>query len=744
MSRQLSFNFDDNSIEDCKYEKGNSLYKWCVENNKTDLLKEWDYSKNGNKTPKIVTPRSKDKVWWIVHYNDPVTSKHFDFSWETAILHRTAGAGCPFLSNPVKAVFPGFNDLATTNSELASDWNYEKNNELGISITEVSRGSTKIVFWNCGIHGSYEARIADRVHGNGCPYCAGKKIKIGFNDLVTTNPKMAMEWDTEKNGMGPENVTRGCIKKYWWKCEKGHSWFVSPNNRTNQDSDCPYCTNRKVWIGFNDLGTVYPELAKEWNYEKNGDLTPQTVVAKSDKKVWWYCKFGHEYECRISSRVLDGIGCSICNKERRTSFPEKAIYYYVKKEFSDAEENLRFNWLGKGELDMFIPSLNVGIEYDGYNWHKDINKDLKKDTACFNNNVDLIRVRVDECPKYDSDSYKIYYGKNSQLVTLDDAIIYLFNYLNQKYNVNIELNINIDRDYIEIMDNYITREKQNSLAIMRPDIAKEWNYEKNGRIKPEFVSVYSNRKVWFTCSICGNDYQTIINNRTGSKKSGCQVCSHKKIKKGVNDFGTQFPHLLEEWDYVKNTISPYEISPGNHKKIWWKCSKCGHSWEAALCSRTGKQKCGCPVCGRQVAGTENNFAVLYPELLEEWCYDKNERDPYTLLPQSNLKFWWKCKKCEYEWQRDLYHRTQRHGGCPLCAHQVLVKGINDLETQFPEVAKEWNYEKNVLKPYEVSGGTNKKYWWKCSICGYEWECVVASRTKRGSNCPKCRKRHLND
>ena len=69
-----------------------------------------------------------------------------------------------------------------------------------------------------------------------------------------------------------------------------------------------------------------------------------------------------------------------------------------------------------------------------------------------------------------------------------------------------------------------------------------------------------------------------------------------------------------------------------------------------------------------------------------------------------------------------------------------MSGINDLATQFPEVAKEWNYEKNSLKPTEVSGGTNKKYWWKCSKCGFEWECVVASRTKRGSKCPNCKKK----
>ncbi len=478
------------------------------------------------------------------------------------------------------------------------------------------------------------------------------------------------------------------------------------------------------------------ELLDEWDYEKN-KITPRDVAPKSNKKYWWICKYGHEYYSVVYSKLALNNGCPTCAKELKTSFPEKAVFYYAKKCFPDAQENFKSKWLGTAELDVFIPSINVGIEYDGYNWHKDIEKDIRKDEKCGRNGVFLYRIREEKCPTYESGSNKIFYGNSFEIIDLDGAIKKLFALLSEKYKLHFDLDVNIEKDYSQILEYYISNEKKNNLMKIRPDLAKEWDYEKNGKIKPEFVSLSSNKHFWWRCPKCQQSYRMTVNNRTGSKHSNCPICSSKRIVKGINDLFTTNPELKEEWDFDKNTISPERIPRGTHKKAWWKCAQ-GHSWQAPVYVRA-TMKCGCPYCHNQVATEKNNFAVLYPELLKEWDYEKNERDPSTLLPTSNLKFWWKCKKCGYGWMTDLAHRVVGGRGCPLCAHQVLVKGINDLETQFPEIAKEWNYEKNILKPYEVSGGTNKKYWWKCSKCGHEWECVVASRTKRGSECPICRK-----
>ena len=731
MNKQLLMTFDDdNSLVDA--DEVRSFYRWCIGHNRQDLLNEWDYEKNAPLTPKDVKPSAHTKVWWIVHYDDPSTGKHFDFSWDATIAHRVGGRGCPFLSVPAKKVYPGFNDLATTHPHLAAEWAEEENAAQGLRITEVSKGCKANAYWKCKIHGLYQTVIADRCQGNGCPYCSGKRIKVGMNDLATTHPDLAAEWDTEKNGVGPTSVTFGSEKKVWWKCKLGHSWQASPNNRTSQHTGCPFCSGRRALPGFNDLATKNPSIAKEWDYERNGDLKPTDVTPGSNRVVWWRCPAGHEYKARIFNRTFYGTGCPKCNAERKTSFPEKAVFHYIKQVFKDTKENIGFPWLGRMELDIYIPSISTAIEYDGYSWHRNREHDKKKDTLCSEHGVRLIRIREDLCPDYESTAIQIKYGQGSGIKTLGEAIANLVSLLSPA----AALDIDIGRDYSLILERYISNVKENSLAFARPDIADEWDYEKNRGVTPERVSVSSNRKVWWKCPKCGSSYRMMVNARTGSKHSNCPVCAKKIIVKGINDFASEHPELLPEWDFERNEISPDAIPSGSHKKVFWKCPN-GHSYEAVVYSRTSG-KTGCPLCHHQKTDGTNSFGILFPNLLEEWDYNRNEVDPFSILPGSNKPFYWKCKKCGYAFKQRLVARTKDHKGCPLCAHQVLVPGINDLSTQFPEVAKEWNYEKNTLKPTEVSGGTNKKYWWRCRKCGYEWESVVACRTKRGYGCPRCR------
>lgn len=731
-AKQLLMAFDGKGslIEE---EKQNSFYHWAITHDRQDLLQEWDAEKNRGLDPKEVSFGSDLKVWWLKEYDDPNTKRHFVFSWTAAINKRVAGRGCPYLSNPPKAILPGFNDLQTTNPDLVEEWDFEHNlAEFGLKPSDVSKGSGAKVYWICKKHGAFLAKIVSRVRGNGCPYCAGKQVKPGYNDLATVRPDVAKDWDTEKNGRGPETVTIGSIKKVWWRCEKGHSWLATPNERTNAHVGCPYCSGRRVLPGFNDLATKSPKIAAEWNYEKNGNLKPDQVTAKSNRIVWWVCPAGHEFKAQISARTTYITGCPVCNKERKTSFAEKAVFHYVKAAFPGAEENVKFDWLGRKELDIYISENKVGIEYDGMHWHRNNLLDKEKDELCESHGVSLFRIREAGCPDYESPSLKLYFGHDLPIFDLNHVIKELMKRLG-----HAEIDVDIDRDYSQILERYVTKPKEKSLSTVRPDLAAEWDYEKNGKINPEYVQAFSNKKVWWKCPKCGMSYRMTVNNRAGEKHSNCPYCSKKRIVKGLNDFGTEHPELLSEWDGEKNALSPFDVSSGSKKKVWWKCSS-GHSWEASIYSRVSLHT-GCPFCAHQKTDGSNSFGALFPTLLEEWDEENNQVDPFKVLPGSNKKYHWICKKCGYRFVQALSARTMAHKGCPLCAHQVLVPGINDLATQYPEVAAEWDYDKNLLRPNQVSGGTNKKYWWKCKSCGHEWEAVVASRTKLGRGCPLCKK-----
>ena len=136
----------------------------------------------------------------------------------------------------------------------------------------------------------------------------------GYNDLATQYPELAKQW-SNRNIISPTEVTIGSHRDVWWKCDKGHEWSAKIYSRS-QGAGCPYCYGRIAIKGYNDLQTVNPQLAKEWNYEKNNELTPSDVMPNSGKKVWWKCSKGHEWQASVTKRNY-GRGCPECAKQKR-------------------------------------------------------------------------------------------------------------------------------------------------------------------------------------------------------------------------------------------------------------------------------------------------------------------------------------------------------------------------------------------------------------------------------------------
>ncbi len=337
------------------------------------------------------------------------------------------------------------------------------------------------------------------------------------------NKNLLNEWDYEKNDSKPDEFAPFSNKKVWWKCKKGHNWEAVIGSRTNRNRGCPYCSNQKLLVGFNDLATTNPQLASEWNYSKNEGLLPTQVSSGSEKKVWWLGQCGHEWEATIQSR---------------------------------------------------------------------------------------------------------------------------------------------------------------------------------------------------------------------NRGNGCPYCSGQLVLKGYNDFESNYPEYAKEWDYEKNDKLPSMYAKMSGAKVWWKCEK-GHEWQARINSRVGQGN-GCPYCsGRKAIKNETDLTVTNPGLMEEWDYEKNSVSPHTLKGNSRVKVWWKCKKCGESWEALVSNRTALNRGCPYCEKKIIRKGETDLESLYPYLAKEWNFEKNKgIKPSEVFSNSGKKYWWKCNFCGYEWETAIYNRTK-GHGCPQC-------
>lgn len=688
------------------------------------LISEWNWEKNEalGYNPNKISYGSAIKVWW------KCSEGH---EWEASPNHRSRGRGCPVCSGLRRKETLSKNLVAKRGSleendpKLASQWHPTKNGN--IAPRDVTVNSPKRVWWLCAKGHEWEAPINSRHSGSGCPVCSGYKIVVGVNDLATVRPDIAREWHPTKNGdLSPSNFTAGNDKKIWWICEKGHEWQARINNRVH-GNNCPICIGKKVLIGYNDLATIMPILASEWHPTKNGDLTSHDVTVSSNKKVWWQCKRGHEWQSTISHRS-NGRRCPQCFGESKTSFPEQAIFFYLQK-ITTAYNRYRVD--SHTEIDIYLPEYKIGIEYDGAYFHKGEKaeqRERRKQEKLDRLGIFLIRVRELEGG---TSNHTIYSKPGSNDIELTQTIKKLLNNIEMFTGLIFDIDVDISQDRNKIYEQYIQGEKANSLLYLNPKLALEWHPTKNGSLLPEYVSVHSNKKVWWVCDK-GHEWQAVINSRRDGV--GCPYCADKRAIVGYSDLATVNPRLADEWHPTKNgKLLPYDVTEKSNKFVWWRCKE-GHEWRAMIYDRSNG--CNCPICsGHKVLVGYNDLATLNYRLACEWHPTKNGNlSPSDVTCGSNKKVWWQCEK-GHEWQAAVSSRSAGYG-CPYCAGQKVIVGYNDLATINPELAAEWHPIKNgELKPYDVMAGAKRKVWW-LGKCGHEWEAAIGSRAS-GRGCPYC-------
>ncbi|MBQ7473260.1 MAG: zinc-ribbon domain-containing protein [Oscillospiraceae bacterium] len=379
-----------------------------------------------------------------------------------------------------------------------------------------------------------------------CLCDCGKTVVVNMSSLVTgktqscgcmrntqgllkESPELLLKYDYEKNlalGVDIDSLTARTDKKVWWKCsECGNSWFATVASQNDRKKHgCPYCSGRLAIKGKTDLGTQYPEIAREWDYDKNGELDPCEVSSKSNLKVWWKCSEGHEWKATVANRTHNNSGCPRCNLENTNSFCEQAVYYYIKKAFPDAINSDRH--LGV-ELDVFIPSIKTAVEYDGEAWHNSERRkknDIHKNCLCADAGIKLIRIReprlsvIDNCislMREDSISNR----------SLGKVISELLCYLGKN-----TIQVNIDFDSASILALYAAKKHENSLAYCHPELAEEWHPTKNGYLTPDRISKASRRTVWWLGK-CGHEWQSAPNYRCRRKQ--CPICYNENRSPAV-------------------------------------------------------------------------------------------------------------------------------------------------------------------------------------------------------------------
>lgn len=676
----------------------------------TNLLNEWDYELN-NRSPEEFSYGSHYKAFWRCPINH---------SWKASIYSRTSGHGCPLcrsstslneliIYSELSYIFPNAVhryvldkneiDIFLPDANVGVEYDglrWHKENELkdrkknlffenqGIKIIRVrQKGLSKIsnddiitekkinpklvlddllrIILNTGRVVEQESKILGYFNlssiANDSKYqelLAYHPFPFKGRSLEDKFPELTSEWNIEKNkNLTPNHFYPKSATVVWWKCSKGHEWQARISHRVD-GSNCPFCSGRIAGID-NNLSIINSQLSKEWNYNKN-KLSPIDYLPNSGKKVWWKCKNNHEWQATIASRNSSGTGCPYCTGnnvlEADSIFHNNKIMSiwnfeinvnYNPKKISD-HSNYKVWWKCKKnhEWQAIVSNISKGSGCPFCSGHKATNE------SSFGNNYPNILKEWDFI-KNELSPFEVSCQSKKKAWW--------------KCKENHEWQSTVQNRTLGTQCPFCTNKivlESKSLFALKPDLIKDWDFNKNKHINPKRLSIGSGVKAWWLCNK-GHSWESSIYNRT-KKLSGCPYCSNTKVG-FTNSILTTHPDLIMEWDYDKNKdLKPEMFSYGSTKKINWICAK-GHHWQASIGKRTSGS--GCPYCSNKLISFENSISNTHPELIKEWDFNKNNSlNPDKLSYGSSKKVFWNCEK-GHNWSAKISHRSNG-SKCPEC------------------------------------------------------------------------------
>ena len=487
------------------------------------------------------------------------------------------------------------------------------------------------------------------------------------------------------------------------------------------------------------LSSAHPKLARQWHPTKNGALRPRDVTSGSGQKVWWRCSAGHEWQAVVASRTRPkGCGCPYCSGRKvlpetslKALHPELAQQFHATKNRPLTSEqthpgskkklwwrcpvDARHVWQAlvnnrvrgqhgcpfcSGRRATTATSLQRLHPAIARQWHPTLNGDLRPRDVTAHSSRKKVWWR---CPVNQEHAWQ---ARTSDRVK--------------------------GRGCPFCAGQQVTTET--SLAALEPQLARQWDRDKNGALRPQDVRPGSGKKVWWRCRK-GHRWQAVILSRT--RGNGCPVCAGQQV---ADDTSLQalHPELAEQWHPTKNRpLKPNQVRPGSNRAVYWRCDE-GHVWKATIHSRASGQH-GCPYHSGRYVTKETSLQAVNPELARQWHRTKNaDLRPRDVRPGSNKKVWWRCpRNREHEWCATVGHRSQGQG-CPYCAHRRVSKETSLLAVH-PGLASEWHPTKNgELEPGHVLAGSRKRVWWRCQHHPeHEWQTTVTARSGQGRGCPHC-------
>lgn len=341
------------------------------------------------------------------------------------------------------------------------------------------------------------------------------------------------------------------------------------------------------------------ELLHQWHPTKNGALTPHDVSYGSQKKVWWRCEKGHEWQAAIYTRT-NGSGCPYCAGKRACP---------GENDLASQRPDIAAQWHPTKNGSVTPADVLVGSNHrawwkceKGHEWQAAVRSRTSGAGCPVCTNRKLCIGENDLATTHPNIAAQWHQTKNSSL-TPQDLVAGSWKKVWWKCEKGHEWQAAVSSRTRGNAGCPVCAGREvvagdNDLATYFPLVAAQWHPTQNGTLRPEQVSPFSNRKVWWKCAL-GHSYAALISART-IEGAGCPYCAGRKVLAGFNDLATVAPEIAAQWHPTLNGMyTPQMVTAGSHKKVWWQCPE-GHVWKAVIYSRTRTKKCGCPVCAGRI------------------------------------------------------------------------------------------------------------------------------------------------
>jgi hypothetical protein len=428
----------------------------------------------------------------------------------------------------------------------------------------------------------------------------GGKLVQGLNDLYTYCMKNdKLKWlecyNAANNELSPSEIAWSSGKTINIHCNECNiDRKITLNTYLSQSAYCvckasivPYCIP-----GINDLYTYCTKNGFEYILDEyNGDKDLHTISYGTDKKLPWKCKYGHTWDATASARISKNEGCPYC-KGSQTSKAERLAVNWLKENNINIIEREKIQ--GQ-EFDIHIVDYNILIEFNSDTTHgseeqrrKDsLKHDIAKSIGC-----KLIVVMQNCYPTFDDTLYYDILFKYNSAKASNKMIDELCNKLNQ-LGVNIKNNIS---NNAKALSNKNEVPFERSMKGKYEGIEQIWG--ESNTVTPDRVFANTRQFIYLKCNEHNAEYSLrgdSLKQSWNKEGKGCPYCRGFKVIPGQTDLATLRHDLKAEWD-EDNTLKPEEVALHSNKFVNWKCSKCGHKWNAMINNRTGYYKEGCPAC----------------------------------------------------------------------------------------------------------------------------------------------------